>query len=63
MCMQELAVHIVAERPAFECPNCLAQEHQCFVCKLEGRSDNNEIVSCVVPPATRSVADIWVKGS
>ena len=43
--LQELAEHIVAACPAFECPNCLAQEHQCFICKQEGHSDNSEVVS------------------
>ena len=44
-CMQELAEHIVAACPAFECPNCLAQEHQCFICKQEGHSEEDEVVS------------------
>ena len=35
--MQELAQCLKGGENTFECPNCLAKEHQCFFCKVEGK--------------------------
>ena len=40
-CSRELFSHIQASNEPFECPNCLARVHQCFVCKKEGASDSS----------------------
>ena len=41
-CSRELFAHIQASNEPFECPNCLARVHQCFVCKKEGASDSSK---------------------
>ena len=38
-CSRELFKHLDSSNEPFECPNCLAHTHQCFVCKKEGCSN------------------------
>ena len=40
--MQELMQYLCSGgEDTFECPNCLAKEHQCFYCKQDGVEQKN----------------------
>ena len=43
--MQELANCLTGRELTWQCPNCLAGQHQCFICKQEGSSEAKEVVA------------------
>ena len=43
--MQDLVDCLIGRDLTWQCPNCLAGQHQCFVCKQEGSSEAKEVVA------------------
>ena len=43
--MQELVDCLTGLELTWQCPNCLAGQHQCFICKQEGSSEAKEVVA------------------
>ena len=43
--MQDLADCLFGGERTWQCPNCLAGQHQCFICKQEGSSEVKKVVA------------------